>query len=129
MATSLLHFVRRATLNKRLPSCTQFSFFVCSDKNQIIKQFSFNGQKSNNHKKSFNRILTCVTLSGICCAFYSLEDEKKSIIYSRPLLSSVSAASIPHDVNNNRTKYNFIADVVEISAPAVVYIEIKDQRR
>lgn len=44
-----------------------------------------------------------------------------------PVIHAVSLP--PSNGNQNRDRYNFIADVVEISAPSVVYIEIKDNRR
>lgn len=40
-----------------------------------------------------------------------------------------AATAIVNDLKGRREKYNFIADVVAVSAPSVVYIEIKDGRR
>lgn len=49
--------------------------------------------------------------------------------YYNLLVPKVFAKSDSSDISDNRSKYNFIADVVQTSLPSVVYIEIKDQTR
>ncbi|XP_011871993.1 PREDICTED: serine protease HTRA2, mitochondrial-like isoform X2 [Vollenhovia emeryi] len=56
-------------------------------------------------------------------------DDRRIVGLAVPNWPAVRAISPPSDGNRNRDKYNFIADVVEISAPAVVYIEIKDSNK
>lgn len=45
------------------------------------------------------------------------------------LKEKLFAATVTNDLNGRRQQYNFIADVVAVSAPSVVYIEIKDGKR
>ncbi|KAJ0170978.1 hypothetical protein K1T71_013750 [Dendrolimus kikuchii] len=45
------------------------------------------------------------------------------------LKEKLLAATIINDLKGRRKQYNFIADVVAVSAPSVVYIEIKDGKR
>ncbi|XP_028037014.1 serine protease HTRA2, mitochondrial [Bombyx mandarina] len=45
------------------------------------------------------------------------------------LREKVTAATVVNDLKGRREKYNFIADVVAVSAASVVYIEIVDGRR
>lgn len=77
--------------------------------------------------------LTCTALFsavGLGYILYKWKDDIRRIetpaVPNRPVIRAVSLP--PSDNNQNRDKYNFIADVVEISAPSVVYIEIKDNR-
>lgn len=81
------------------------------------------------------RLLTCTALVSAAGLGYALcnwrNDTRHGIenlaVPNCPVVHAVSLP--PSDGNRNRDKYNFIADVVEISAPAVVYIEIRDNHR
>lgn len=64
-------------------------------------------------------ILPLIAITG----FIGCEEYKKLTFY----LPTVSAAR-PSFEKGNREKFNFIANVVNHVAPAVVYIEIKDLR-
>lgn len=75
--------------------------------------------------------LGIIAVSGLGYILYKWKNDLfNSIDLSRSLLPIVNAKTFfTADVSQNRDRYNFIADVVEISAPSVVYIEIKDQKR
>lgn len=106
-----------------------------------LKTQSVNNHNKNDHNKSESAQKSFLTyklaIAGIlgCGLGYTLYKWKNDISnklfnYEFFHLPKVYAASIFNsDISQNRNKYNFIADVVEISAPSVVYIEIKDQKR
>ncbi|XP_072759380.1 serine protease HTRA2, mitochondrial isoform X3 [Anoplolepis gracilipes] len=79
--------------------------------------------------------LTCTALIsavGLGYVLYNWKDDmwRKIENMGGPNYPVIHAVSLPpSNGNQNRDRYNFIADVVEISAPSVVYIEIKDNRR
>lgn len=85
------------------------------------------------HEKRAKVLLTCTALaSGLCYAVYKWKDDIRERVKSFGVFNNypvVHAVSLPPSGNGeNRDRYNFIADVVEVSAPSVVYIEIKDFR-
>lgn len=94
--------------------------------------------RNDQHRSQWTRLQKCAVVSaGIgCVALYTLQNTNNS--HTHPFSWSVSAAAVVEPVatttanlakKRNRQQFNFIADVVEVSAPAVVYIEIKDLRR
>lgn len=101
---------------------------------QYVQNSKFHSQeqKQRKHDKNPKRFLTYTALAtSISCVLYNWKDDiRKQIKNLGTNLPTIHAISLPPPgVNVNRNKYNFIADVVEISAPSVVYIEIQDHKR
>lgn len=86
--------------------------FRCSC--SAVQVFNYKHKKYDSKNSYFSGILA-VAAGVIGC--FSLKDKL------------VAATVITNDLTGRREKFNFIADVVAVSAPSVVYIEIKDARR
>lgn len=76
---------------------------------------SSSNQKRNNNKRSCNLLIA----GGVALGSYLLYQQ-----YSQPL----HARTLPQ-LAGRRKQYNFISDAVDVCAPAVVYIEIRDLNR
>ncbi|XP_029675631.1 serine protease HTRA2, mitochondrial isoform X1 [Formica exsecta] len=100
---------------------------------RVFHSHQHQGRRVNDSKS--REFLTCTALIsavGLGYVLYNWKDDiwrriENLAVPNCPVIHAVSLP--PSNGNQNRDRYNFIADVVEISAPSVVYIEIKDNRR
>ncbi|EDS30374.1 serine protease htra2 [Culex quinquefasciatus] len=89
------------------------------------------GQDHRQRQHSTGSVLGTAALSGLISGLFlrtAEEDHDRQDRRKFSLFPSVSAATNFKDLKGRRAMHNFIADVVDVSAPAVVYIEIKDTR-
>jgi len=128
MASPLLR-LPWVSLAKKRSDISQFAIIVFKQ-NTKTRAFHSQQQKWRMHEKS--RPLTYTAfLGGLGYVLYNWKDDIRRKIENLGILnySVIHAISPPPFNCLNRDKFNFIADVVEISAPSVVYIEIKDNNR
>lgn len=83
---------------------------------------SSSGQSQDNEPGTSAKNIPLIAGALVFFGAFGIYAKKKSLLFS-----NVEAA-VPVVGQSNRDKFNFFADIVEQSAPAVVYIEIIDKR-
>ncbi|XP_011702884.1 PREDICTED: serine protease HTRA2, mitochondrial isoform X2 [Wasmannia auropunctata] len=125
------------TNSSRCSSLSRLATLVFAERHAGARSFHSH-QQQQQHRRGIlgatraRKFLTCCTAlasaAGLGYALYSRSNDARSWGITTPTVldSHVVHAISPSDRNRNRDKFNFIADVVEVTAPAVVYLEIRD---
>uniref|UniRef100_A0A1Q3F965 Serine protease HTRA2, mitochondrial n=1 Tax=Culex tarsalis TaxID=7177 RepID=A0A1Q3F965_CULTA len=134
--------ISRAAINLR-PAGTINRFTVAAGRSikttASASYISWNRRQGQDHhrhdhhqrqRNSACSVLGSAALSGLISGLFlrTAEEDHGEDRRKFSLFPSVAAATTFKDLKGRRAMHNFIADVVDVSAPAVVYIEIKDTR-
>lgn len=87
-----------------------------------------NRQKNESSSRKFNKSLALSLICAGVVGFDTIKGYLQSIQLGFPTVSAAVAISPPSNLSK-RAQFNFIADVVEIAAKSLVFIEIQDTRR
>lgn len=118
-------------LSRNNSNVSRFATIVLAEKFAKVRAYHSQRQERRVHDINGKGFLTCTALiAGVGYYLYNRRDDIRQRIGNLgvpnfPVVHTISLS--PPD--ENRNKFNFIADVVEICAPSVVYIEIKDSNR
>lgn len=101
-------------------------------RHQAVASLAASNQRNSNHnnfKRNFRKtlVMSCAIASGVI-AFNVFKDELPQLLPELPKVSAATAFETP-PATSRRSQFNFIADVVDIAAKSLVYIEIQDTRR
>uniref|UniRef100_A0A182IKI5 Serine protease HTRA2, mitochondrial n=1 Tax=Anopheles atroparvus TaxID=41427 RepID=A0A182IKI5_ANOAO len=115
-------YQRRVLVAAQIPSQSHF---------RPVQTTSRNGHREQRHSGWNNgcRIGISVALAGLIGYSHSsnLSREERTTWYGR-LFALPAVFARTSEPGSRRKEFNFIADAVELSAPAVVYIEIRDRQ-
>lgn len=121
-----------AFIGRRAILCAYRCFRTSDLSNHIEKFDSKRENDGDEWKKWFKPVAvsSALLVSSICALKYAQENNEGNEGFPLKCLMPSIAAAIPtpNIGESNRAKFNFLADIVEKVAPAVVYIEIKDKR-
>ncbi|XP_076165944.1 HTRA2-related serine protease isoform X3 [Ptiloglossa arizonensis] len=128
MATLLLSLSWRVSKQNQL-QYKQVLILPCTNRFSQYRRFSAQQKNRQIFNKTITKTLTyTIFFAGFGYTFYMWKDKLYDQFSNLNLVPTCYAQSVL-DIRNNRDKYNFVADVVEISLPSVVYIEISENRR
>lgn len=127
----MIRFSSEVVKNIKVCYVNKIKFLNCRALSISNNNNSFDSNSKHQHdgKKDHNILKVLSGLGvGIALGFMYRNREQLNLSSDRRLVPNVFAAT-KKSLAGRRDQFNFIADVVEVSAPAVVYIEIKDTRK
>lgn len=90
-----------------------------------LREFSYSSQDKDSGGNAGKWTLLAILVGSGAIGYFKDSEKKKNYLNSFKLLP-VAHAATAKVLTGRRKQFNFISDVVEVSAPSVVFIEILD---